>query len=91
MSFGVVLTIYAGIGAYVAASVFYQGVLLGPRARRYNEVEAVGLSLMALVVGALWILFLPGLAVAAWRAARRGWASGRRNRFVFTKSARAET
>jgi hypothetical protein len=53
------LTVYLGIGAFVAAYTLYHAVLSRPRHRLFQGEDQMILWITALAVGVLWVLFMP--------------------------------
>lgn len=79
METNLLFALYLATAFVTAAYVFLHGVVLRRRVRDFAMEEHAVLTLAALAVGAAWPLFVPGLAIAAWRAASRmtsrPWAS----------------
>jgi membrane protease YdiL (CAAX protease family) len=81
-----ILAVYGTAAAFTAWYTFYYGVLHQPRESSFTVLDQLLLSASALLIGVIWILFLPGLLaqdvrrVAAWRAdagRSRGWVAAR--------------
>lgn len=71
MTIGVFVTAYLAVAAFVAVYLFHYGITALPSERLFSMVEHVTLAAAMLLVAALWVLFVPGLLVQAFRAARR--------------------
>jgi hypothetical protein len=71
MDLEVWLTVYMGIGAFVAAYSLYHGVLSLPRHRLFQREDQALLWITALAVGLLWVLFMPAAVAQLAIALRR--------------------
>lgn len=67
----ILITSYLAIAALATAWGFYGGVINRRPVKLFTEAEQVILGLTSVLVGLLWPLFLPGLAVLAVHHIRR--------------------
>ena len=81
----ILISLYLAIGALVTAGAFYGGVLNRRPVKLFTEAELVVLGLTTVIVGLVWPLFIPGLAIVTVRHFHRhavthgmGWLSGTR-------------
>jgi len=71
VSIAMVWATYLVVGVVVAARAFGEGVLRCRRHPLLGKAETMVLSATSLLVGVLWVLFVPGLIVVGWRSFRR--------------------
>ena len=67
----VVVLGYLFVAVYVAGYTFYNGVVLRPRVVAFSGTEHAILALTCVLVGMLWLVFVPSLLVWAGLLLRR--------------------
>lgn len=92
MSLSLFAISYFAIGSLIASYAFYHGAILRPAHRDLAFPEYVVLAFAALGVGAIWVLFVPGLVAVAARAlsgSELGRRYGRQEGMLGTGTVRA--
>ncbi len=90
MNVSLLIMPYLAVATFVTVWTFHGGVIARPREKLFTINETTILLLLCVVAGLLWVLFLPGLAIALLRYlthAIDGWRRGA----VHARAARARS